>query len=221
MVASNSINESTTGICGFTGTAFTGTAATQHNVIIGGSTSSTLVNVAPGASGTVLTSNGASSDPSFQAVPSGTGVIQQIRTTSFSTNTTSTVLPFDNTIPQITEGKEFFTVTITPTSASSVLVIECCMTLGTDNVAMGVIALFQDATANALAATATVLSGAGLTNTISLFFSVSAASTSARTYRIRFGPGSGVINMDVNSTNAGGLFGGVCVSFLAVTEFAS
>lgn len=47
MVAANSINESTTGICGFTGTAFVGTALTAHDVLVGGSTSSTITNVAP------------------------------------------------------------------------------------------------------------------------------------------------------------------------------
>ena len=42
MASANSINESTSGITGFTGTAFTGTAVTQYNVITGGATSSTL-----------------------------------------------------------------------------------------------------------------------------------------------------------------------------------
>jgi hypothetical protein len=66
MAAANSINESTTGICGFTGTAFTGTAVTNHAVIIGGATSSTLSNVGPTATvGQVLQSAGASADPAF------------------------------------------------------------------------------------------------------------------------------------------------------------
>lgn len=38
----NSINETTTGITGFTGTSFTGTAVTEDAVITGGATSSTL-----------------------------------------------------------------------------------------------------------------------------------------------------------------------------------
>lgn len=71
----NSINESTTGICGFTGTAFVGTAVTAHNVILGGATSSTLANVAPSAtSGIPLVSQGASTNPSFTtAVVAGGG----------------------------------------------------------------------------------------------------------------------------------------------------
>jgi len=49
--------------------AFTASAVTQHDVLIGG-TSNAIVSVSPGTSGFVLTSNGASSDPSFQALPS-------------------------------------------------------------------------------------------------------------------------------------------------------
>lgn len=71
----NSINASTIGIVGNTGTSFTATAATAHNVIIGGSTSSTLTNVAPSAtSGVPLISQGASADPTFgTAVVAGGG----------------------------------------------------------------------------------------------------------------------------------------------------
>lgn len=74
----NSINAATTGIVGNTGTSFTGTAVTAHNVIVGGSTSSTLTNVAPSAtSGVPLVSGGASADPSFTtAVVAGGGTGQ-------------------------------------------------------------------------------------------------------------------------------------------------
>jgi len=71
----NSINEATTGICGFTGTAFTSTAVTAHDVLIGGSTSSTIAQAAPSStSGVPLISQGASSDPVFgTAVVAGGG----------------------------------------------------------------------------------------------------------------------------------------------------
>ncbi len=62
----NSINETTTGISGFTGTGFTGSPATQHSVQIGGATSSTLANVTNGTTGQVLTAITGSA-PTFQA----------------------------------------------------------------------------------------------------------------------------------------------------------
>lgn len=75
MAEANSINANTTGIVGNTGTAFTGTAVTQYNVITGASTSSTLNNVAPSAtSGVPLISQGSSAQPIFgTAVVAGGG----------------------------------------------------------------------------------------------------------------------------------------------------
>lgn len=62
----NSINAATTGIVGNTGTSFTGTAVTQYNMIVGGSSSSTLANVAPSATlGIPLISAGSSANPIF------------------------------------------------------------------------------------------------------------------------------------------------------------
>ncbi len=79
-VPGNSINEATTGICGFTGTAFTGTPATNHAVIVGGSTSSTLTNVGPTATALqVLQSAGSSADPVFStATYPATTTVNQI-----------------------------------------------------------------------------------------------------------------------------------------------
>jgi len=71
MVAGNSINETTTGICGFTGTAFTGTAVTNHSLILGAATSSTLTNLGVATNGQLpIGSTGA--DPTL-AVPTSTG----------------------------------------------------------------------------------------------------------------------------------------------------
>jgi len=75
MVAANSINVSTAGIVGFTGNVFVETPVTNHNIIVGGATSSTLTNVAPSAtSGVPLISQGAASNPAFgTAVVAGGG----------------------------------------------------------------------------------------------------------------------------------------------------
>lgn len=70
----NSVNEATTGIVGFTGTAWTATSVTQYNVQVG-NTSSTLTQVAPSAtSGVPLVSAGAAANPAFgTAVVAGGG----------------------------------------------------------------------------------------------------------------------------------------------------
>lgn len=82
----NSINAATTGIVGNTGTAFTGTAVTQYNVVVGGATSSTLANVTPSAtSGVPLISGGSAANPSFgTAVVAGGGTGVATMTTAYA-----------------------------------------------------------------------------------------------------------------------------------------
>ncbi len=74
----NAINEATTGITGFTGTAFVGTPVTQYNILTGAATSSAVNNVAPSAtSGVPVISQGAASQPIFgTAVVAGGGTGQ-------------------------------------------------------------------------------------------------------------------------------------------------
>ena len=94
MTEANSINASTAGILGNTGTSFTGTAITAHDLILGGATSSTLTNVAPSAtSGVPVISQGASADPAFGTMVvagGGTGVTSNTAYAVLCGGTTST-----------------------------------------------------------------------------------------------------------------------------------
>src|SRR5258708_7123065 len=74
VTAANAINEATTGICGFTGTAFTASVATQHAVQIGSSTTSTLSSLAVGTNGQVLIA-ATTADPAFASLTSTGGTI--------------------------------------------------------------------------------------------------------------------------------------------------
>jgi hypothetical protein len=67
----NSVNQNSTssGLWTWDGTATASTTAmAQYNVVVGAS-ANTIQNEAPGSAGNVLTSNGASSYPTFQAIP--------------------------------------------------------------------------------------------------------------------------------------------------------
>lgn len=134
---------------------------------------------------------------------SGGKVAQVVMTTYATYSSNSTAIPFDDTIPQITEGEEILSQAITPTSASSTLYFKVNAVLyGTD---YPIVALFKDPTANALAA--------GVNQTVNkieaiyLAYSESAASTAARTYKVRVGPASGTIY--VNGDSGARKFGGV------------
>lgn len=70
----NSINAATTGIVGNTGTSFTATPVTNHAVIVGASTSSTLTNLTVGSNGQVLIAATAA-DPAFASLTSTGGTI--------------------------------------------------------------------------------------------------------------------------------------------------
>lgn len=63
------LNSTTSGLVNFDGTSSFGTTAlTQYYTLVGAS-SNTVTSVAPGTTGQVLTSGGASANPSYQAIP--------------------------------------------------------------------------------------------------------------------------------------------------------
>jgi len=146
------------------------------------------------------------------------GFAVQVAATNFTASTTgTTIMPFDDTIPQITEGFEVMTQAITPKSTSNILTIEATVFCGGSVPASMTAALFQDSTANALAVSSTyMLTATGPIN-IKLQYSMTAGTTSSTTFRIRLG-------MDVVGTTTfngvGGTrrFGGISASNIKITE---
>jgi hypothetical protein len=86
-------------------------------------------------------------------MPAGS-VLQVVNFQTGAVATGTTAIPIDDSIPQNTEGAEFMTLAITPTNTSNKLLIQVVMQLSTNADANIGIALFQDSTANALAAQA-------------------------------------------------------------------
>jgi len=131
-------------------------------------------------------------------------------------NTGVTTLPKDDTIPQNTEGVEFMTQAITPTSAANLLEIEaqCEVTHGGNSDMTA--ALFQDSTANALAAMFHLIAtdtGAPIT----IKHRMVAGTTAATTFKIRAGS-AGAGTTTFNGQGAARLFGGVMNSYLGIRE---
>ncbi len=153
-------------------------------------------------------------------------IIQVQYNQSNSTVTLNDIIPYDDTIPQNTEGVEVITQDITPTSATSILLIEfsCLFTsrvapTNTNNVSS---ALFQDSAVDALAAVAsrpktsdTEDGGASM----NLIYAMTSGTTSSTTFKIRMGPtlsGNSYVNADAAGTR---LMGGVAYATLSITEF--
>src|SRR5688572_4808085 len=154
---------------------------------------------------------------SFVSIGGHGTIAQTVRDTDATYVTASTSLPVDNSIPQITEGDEVLSVAITPVNASSTLEITAVVNIGASTTMNVGIALFVDATAGALHATSQRVEGAVSMSSVPLRHTVSAASTTARTYRIRIGPDAGG-SAHLNGDGGGRQFGGVAVSSLTVKE---
>ena len=157
---------------------------------------------------------------STSAIGSAGKVLQVVKSTTSSVVTCGTNIPWDDTIPQNTEGNEVLTVTITPLSATSSLYIKFFCT-GTHSGSGGngtMAALFVDSTANAISVFGVQNNGANWQTTISHAASVASSSTTARTYKVRVGS-SGGVTFHVNGNNAGTrVFGGAATAILELWE---
>jgi hypothetical protein len=193
---------------------------TKGDLIVHNGTDNIRVAVG-GTNGHVLTVDSTEASGVKWAVGGGGGkVLQLITSTNSTAGTTTAVIPYDNSIPQITEGASAgIDTSITPTNGSSLIIIEIELNLGASNVATNVeAALFVDSTSDALRAVDTTL-GAFYTATVRFRHIVAAGSTAARTYRVRYGPGvAGTAALNRSNTNAA-LFGGTLISSMTITEF--
>jgi hypothetical protein len=125
-----------------------------------------------------------------------TGSIIQTQYAELTTRTSaSTNIPFDDTIPQNTEGNELLTVSITPSSSSNTILVTAHVpvcAVSTDNFITA--ALFVDSEAGAIAAAAHEMDTLHM-NVAPLTVSVlhGPATTSAVTYKLRVGPSTGTL----------------------------
>lgn len=144
--------------------------------------------------------------------------VQVVEATPYTTySSTSTIIPNDDTIPQNTEGAEFLTVTITPTSASNRLRIEVDAPVMAPSGAIYIIgAIFQDSTANALAVSSITPGVTNYLQSMRISHEMAAGTTSATTFKLRIGPSGGTVY--INGISTGRLFGGAGAIRMRVTE---
>lgn len=143
-------------------------------------------------------------------------VIQRQGNTTGAMATGATALPQDDTIPQITEGDQFMTQAITPTSGSNLLRIRFVgYFANASGIAGTTVALFQDATANALATTLQALLAGDPANAVLEYYMLAGTIVST-TFRIREGSSSGTNTF--NGIAGARLYGGTLASILSVEE---
>lgn len=162
------------------------------------------------------TNPGAIAPASVKAAVEKHAAVLQVASTNYVTHASgTTTIPADDTIPQITEGDEYFTIAFTPLSASSTLYIDVNFWLAPGSNSTAAVALFVDTTAGALAATSEYRLGDQET-TLHIALAVASGSTSARTYRVRAGGTTGTLY--ANGLSGGRRYGGVGNSTIRVTE---
>ena len=135
------------------------------------------------------------------------GKVLQVQRAELPQVSTTSVIPYDDTIPQNTEGAAVTSITITPKSATSTLYMRVA-TADSDSVSAGVtLAIFKDADADAIAV--------GMCNSnntrpymLELEHSEGSADTSERTYYLRLGShtGSTVRNYVLALGSLGGVY---------------
>tara|TARA_Y100001972_G_scaffold16380_1_gene17758 strand:- start:248 stop:766 length:519 start_codon:yes stop_codon:yes gene_type:complete len=148
-------------------------------------------------------------------------VVQVVNVQDGEVASGTTTIAYDDTIMQNTEGVEFMTLAITPTSATNKLKIDvvchCNSSVGNKIFTVG---LFQDSTADALAMMAETESIANSPTPVSFTHFMTAGTTSSTTFKVRAGPDSSatITFNGRDGTNRRG--GGRYASSITITEIS-
>jgi len=144
-------------------------------------------------------------------------IIQTRRNSSSSSATGTTTIPLDDTIPTSSEGTQFFTQAITPTSSANLLRIQTKIHYSTSTGgAHGIEALFQDSGGSAIAVNGTRADSAVM-GTSNMDYLMLASTTSSTTFKVRMG-GNTATTVTVNGSSGSRKYGGTSNSWMGVTE---
>jgi hypothetical protein len=167
----------------------------------------------PDEAGTVLTSASTANFPAGSVLQ-----VQHAVLTTFYSNITN--IPIDDSLPQITEGGEILTLSITPKSATSKLLIDCCFSVTTsDATSIAGIFLFKNSDVNALAGawSRTVATNNPL-SPMSFKHYMTSGTTSAITFKVRGGGVGSAPTFQINGGSGTRYLGGALASTITITE---
>lgn len=160
---------------------------------------------------TLLRYNGTAWRPLIAGIP--------VRTTNSAVATTTTQIPYDDSMPQNTEGTEVMSQPYTASSAASVLKVDVvCNLANSSGAAACTAALFQDSAADAKGAAGAEGSAGGVPFQIVFTTYVTAGTTSSTTLKVRVGPSSAT-TLTFNGSGGARRYGGVMASSITITEF--
>ncbi len=144
--------------------------------------------------------------------------VQKALVSTATYDSTANNIPFDDTLPQNTEGRQLFSLSFTPVSASSTIRIHGVVQVGVNSTADCKIAGFNSASGpSAIFASEATITGAGMVP-MPFLHEEAALNTSARTYSMRYGPAAGE-TMQINGVGGGRKLGGALTSYMIVEEW--
>lgn len=144
--------------------------------------------------------------------------VQVVNTQTGAVASGTTSIPNDDTIPANTEGDQYMSLAITPTSATNVLKIDVVFNHNCGNGgSRQAVALFQDTTGPALAVAHFNVYDASVGNCVTFTHYMVAGTTSATTFKVRAGANSGQTTT-FNGNGGNRLYGGVMASSITIME---
>jgi len=155
---------------------------------------------------------------SFQVARAPGKLVQMVSTQTGAMATGTTIIPVDDTIPQITEGTQFMTRTITPKNAANRLLITVVLYASINEFRFLVAALFVGTTADALAVAENTITSSNLTSTVTFSHEMAAGVTTELTFRVRAGTDT-ASTTTFNGRAGVRRYGGVAASSITITEF--
>lgn len=145
-------------------------------------------------------------------------VIQMVSASSATYSSITGVTPYDDTVPQIGEGTQLVSLSITPSSNTTRLLIQAEIT-GVASVPDAYIAAIHNGAASAIAADWVVVQTASVGVVIPLSVVVVPGATTPLTITLRIGSASGSA-FELNGQGGVRKLGGVSKAWLRATEYA-
>lgn len=155
-------------------------------------------------------------NPEIDTTPAVGSIIGSVSDYYDSNESLETVIPLDDTIPQITEGTEILSATIAPSAATSKMRVSFSAFGATSESSVALVAtLVIDGAPGAQTTVAAGTGGALLP--VSFSYEHAPGDTDSHTYAVRIGPGTaGAVRL--NGNMSGRLFGGTATAQLTVEE---
>jgi len=181
---------------------------------------SNLVNLGAGTSGQFLKTQGADANPVWATVTDNGKILQVVNVMDGAVATGTGTIPTDDTIPQNTEGDEYMTLAITPTSATSKLLIDVVLLVSDSVGYQQTAALFQDSTAGALAVMSHSSNHADEQVNITFSHYMTAGTASETTFKVRAGAHAAATTT-FNGKGGSRKWGGGLVSSITIMEIGA